>query len=178
MPPLALCSYPSPFQCIKWKVTLSLLNKLHLYLMCYSLFSNHDYCQVNKYLNTFVLVGKWNELLNTFFAHAGVSGRGALITFDPCDPTNGKHQRHWWNLWYHPQFGLPPRTSTECTGVCTQVHFTSRCVHCRALMFATGQNLQCDPIKPHSHSWLGHRQCVKQACLTSDNICACSIEAG
>lgn len=67
MPRRAICSYASPFQCIKWKVTLSLLNKLRLCLMCYSLFSNHEYCLVNKYLNTLVLVGKWNELLNPCF---------------------------------------------------------------------------------------------------------------
>lgn len=72
----------SPFQCIKWKVTLSLLNKLRVCLMRY-----HDYCLVNKYLNTLVLVGKWNELLNPFFC--------------TCRSLQEGSSRHLWPRWPH-----------------------------------------------------------------------------
>lgn len=64
MPPPAICSpRHSSASSGRWPC-LFLTNCV--YVWC-SLFSNHDYCLLNKYLNTLVLVGKWNELLNTFF---------------------------------------------------------------------------------------------------------------
>lgn len=166
----------SPFQCIKWKVTLSLLNKLHLRLMRY-----HDYCLVNTYLITLVLVGEWNELLNPFFLHMQESPGGELSSpltpvTPPMESINGTDEI----------CDTTPNSDSLPGPAQNALAFAHRYISPHDVFTVAGSCLLQDRIysvslwSSHSHIRRGrrHRQRVKQARLTSDNICTCSIGAG